>query len=134
MWFVKQRSTNLKFLSQDRSRGNEKRRRATYPIVNFSVVVKSHGGDKIFIIDSYCYLVAIKFNRDPVLFFFYNLHASCDFLFQDASIVYPFTIFVFQLIHRLSVREYSVFRSSLRFDDIRRYFNITTVYLLENML
>lgn len=49
-------TANLKFLSRDRWRGNGKATaRDTYPIVNFSIVVKSHGGDKIFIIDSYCY-------------------------------------------------------------------------------
>lgn len=38
-------------------------------LISPSLVVKSHGGDKIFINDSYIVIVAIKFNRDPVLFF-----------------------------------------------------------------
>lgn len=69
-------------------------------LISPSLVVKSHGGDKIFIIDSYIVIVAIKFNRDPVLFF-YNLYASCHFLFNDD----PRYLRSLRYIHRLSIRE-----------------------------
>ena len=106
-------------------------------LISPSLVVKSHGGDKIFIIDSYIVIVAIKFNRDACPFF---LQPVCvmpfpvqrrSTIFAIASIYPPFiyqrirkvvkknmysdflyvsTIFLIQFHQRIRCRKFSAIR------------------------